>query len=297
MPGPQVEITHADRVLFPDGTTKGDLAAYYRKIAPHILPHLRDRALMLQRFPQGVSEDGFYQKDVGEHAPDWLRTVEVPKEGGTVHHPICNDESTLAYIANQNCITIHSWLSRVDNLRRPDRMIFDLDPSDTVGFDTVRQAAYWLREILDEVELRCFVQTTGSRGLHVIVPLRPEADFDDVRNFARTLADVLASRYPEELTTQARKAARGDRLYLDVMRNAYAQTAVAPYSVRAVDVPAVATPLRWDDLADRELGPQRYTIHNVTRRLSRVRDPWRGFSRAARSLKTPIRRLEKVSAG
>jgi bifunctional non-homologous end joining protein LigD len=297
MPAAHIDITHADRVLFPDGTTKGDLAAYYRKIAVHILPHLRDRPLMLQRFPQGVKKEGFYQKDVGDHAPDWLRTVEVAKEGGTVHHPICNDETTLAYIVNQNCVTIHSWLSRVDDLRRPDRMIFDLDPSKGADFDTVRQAAYWLREILDEVELRCYVQTTGSRGLHVIVPLRPEADFDDVRSFARTVADVLARRYPEELTTEARKAARGDRIYLDVMRNAYAQTAVTPYSVRSVDVPAVATPLRWDDLADGRLSPQRYTIHNVSRRLARICDPWPGFTRAARSLKAPARRLEKLTAG
>lgn len=284
-------------MLFPDGTTKGDLADYYRKIADHMLPHLRDRPLMLQRFPHGVGEKGFFQKDLGDRAPDWARTVEVEKEGGTLRHLVCDDERTLEYIANQDCITIHSWLSRVDGLRCPDRLIFDLDPSTDDDFPTVRQGAYWLREILDELGLTCFVQTTGSRGLHVICPLEPDTDFDAVRGFARTVADALARRYPDELTTKARKTDRGDRVYVDVMRNAYAQTAVAPYSVRAKDVPAVATPLRWDELANTELHPQRYTVHNIARRLAQTTDPWRGFQDAASSPARAAERLQALGGG
>lgn len=289
-----IQITHADRVLFPDGTTKGDLAGYYAKVAEAILPHLRDRPIMLQRFPRGVTESGFYQKDIDGQAPEWARTVEVEKADGTLRHLLCNDPATLAFIANQDCVTIHSWPARADRLHQPDRLVFDLDPSVVDDFETVRQAAYWLREILDEVKLSSFVQTTGSRGLHVITPLRRELDFDAVREFARGIAGILAARYPEELTVETRKKERGERVYLDVMRNAYAQTYVTPYSVRPKDEPTVATPLRWNDLADAGLTPQRYTIHNVPRRLARIHDAWPGFDDAAASLKGAIDRLESL---
>ncbi|HVX46950.1 MAG TPA: non-homologous end-joining DNA ligase [Mycobacteriales bacterium] len=289
-----IEITHADRVLFPDGTTKGDLAGYYAKVADSILPHLRDRPLMLQRFPRGVTGSGFYQKDVEGRVPEWVRTVEVEKEGGTLRHLICDDPATLAFIADQDCVTLHSWTSRADRPRHPDRLVFDLDPSVEEDFATVRQAAYWLREILDEVTLSSFVQTTGSRGLHVIVPLRRESEFDTVRKFARAVGGILAERYPEELTVEMPRKERGDRVYIDVLRNAYAQTYVAPYSVRPKDEPTVATPLRWDDLADSRLSAQRYTIHNVPRRLAQVHDAWPGFDEAAGSLKKAIDLLQAL---
>jgi bifunctional non-homologous end joining protein LigD len=172
-------LTHPDKVLFPaDGYTKADLVAYYRRVADVMVPHLRGRPLMLQRLPDGIGGAGFYQKDAGDYFPEWIRRVEVSKEGGRVTHVVCDDEATLAYLAGQACITPHVWLSRADRLEYPDRLVFDLDPSGS-DFAAVRATARELRELLDELGLVPFVQTTGSRGLHVVVPLDRSADFDE----------------------------------------------------------------------------------------------------------------------
>lgn len=276
-----IEITHADRELFPDGITKGDLAKYYGRIASAMVPHLAGRPLMLQRFPRGVEHGGFYQKDVGNEAPDWVRTVEVPKEGGTVRHVVCDDERTLLYLANQDVITLHAWLAQADRLDNPDRMIFDLDPSvDDIG--ALRDGVYRVKELLDDLGLTSYLQTTGSRGYHVMVPLDSSADFDTVRGFARAAADSLAERYSDQLTTAARKSARRDRIYLDVMRNAYAQTAVMPYSVRANAEAGVATPLRWAEL-DR-VEPRKYTVHSIMRRMSHPTGPWADSAKYGQAL-------------
>lgn len=284
-----VTITHPDRRLFPDGTTKGDLVAYYRGVAETMLAHLRGRPLMLQRFPRGVERNGFYQKEAGD-LPDWIDTVTVAKAGGAVTHAVCDDAATLVYLANVDAITLHTWPARADRLDRPDRMVFDLDPPGD-DFAAARAAAFTLRERLDALGLVPYVQTTGSRGLHVVVPLERDADFDAVRDFARTLAAGMAADEPDAITVETRKAARGERLYVDVMRNAYAQTSVAPYTVRARSEPTVATPLRWDELRRGTTHPGRYTIGSVRRRLARTEDPWADIADDARPLSPARDRL------
>jgi bifunctional non-homologous end joining protein LigD len=288
-----IEITHADRELFPDGTTKGQLADYYRRIAPVMLPHLRDRPIMLQRFPRGVTHHGFYQKDVKGQVPDWIDTVAEDKEGGSVCHALVNSEAALAYLVNQDCITFHSWLSLRDRPRNPDRIIFDLDPAEQ-DVSEVRRAAKQLRDLLDELSLISYVQTTGSRGFHIVVPLNRDDDFDATRGFARSVAEVLATRNPDKLTTQARKQSRHGRIYLDIMRNGYAQTAVAPYSVRAKPDAGVATPIRWREIDDPQMTPTRYTIHNLARRLAQTSDPWDGINAHEQSLSEAHRRLDRL---
>lgn len=237
-----VQVHRSDKVLFPgDGDakeyTKGDLVDYYRSAAPFLLPHLRGRPLMLERHPDGVDGPRFMQKNTPESYPEWITRVEVAKEGGTVCHTVCDDTATLVHLADQASITLHRWLSRVGREDRPDRMVFDLDPSRD-DFAAVREAAVLLGELLDELKLPSALMTTGSRGLHVIVPLDAHHDFDEVRAFARDVCDTLAEAHPDRLTTAARKKERGDRLYLDVGRNAYAQTAVAP----SASAPAPAPP-------------------------------------------------------
>jgi bifunctional non-homologous end joining protein LigD len=294
-----VDIHRPDKVLFPDdGITKADLAEYYRSVAPFMLPHLRGRPLMLERHPDGTDGPRFMQKDTPAGYPEWVRRVEVAKEGGTVTHTVCDDTATLVHLADQACVTLHRWQSKADRLHRPDRMVFDLDPPASGGgtpkgdFDAVRRAAHLLGELLDALRLPSTLMTTGSKGLHVIVPLDGHSEFDDVRAFAHDVAETLAAAHPEELTTAPRKQARGDRLYLDVQRNGYAQTAVAPYSVRARPGAPVATPLRWDQLDDPATHARRWTVATVLEQAQRA--PWDGSAARPRALGPARRRLDAL---
>ncbi|WP_432074604.1 non-homologous end-joining DNA ligase [Streptomyces wuyuanensis] len=285
-----VEVHRPEKVLFPaDGFTKGDLVGYHREIAPHMLPHLRGRPLMLERLPDGLDGPRFMQKETPENHPDWVRRAEVAKVGGTVTHTVCDDTATLVYLADQACVTLHRWQSKADRPAHPDRMVFDLDPPED-DFEPVRRAARLLADLLGELRLPSVPMTTGSRGLHVVVPLSRRHGFDEVREFAKDAADLLAAAHPEELTTEARKAARGDRLYLDVQRNGYAQTAVAPYSVRAREGAPVATPIGWDQLDDPELTARRWNITNVAEQAAGA--PWEGALRRGRLLGPARRRLD-----
>ncbi|WP_458246437.1 non-homologous end-joining DNA ligase [Streptomyces sp. MAI_2237] len=291
-----VRVHRADKVLFPGSGdakeyTKGDLVDYYRSAASLMLPHLRGRPLMLERHPDGIDGPRFMQKNTPENYPDWITRVELAKEGGTVCHTVCGDTATLVYLADQAAVTLHRWLSRVGRVDRPDRMVFDLDPAGD-DFAAVREAARWLGELLDELKLPSALMTTGSRGLHVVVPVDGQNDFDEVRAFAREVADTLAEAHPDRLTTAARKKDRGERLYLDVGRNAYAQTAVAPLTVRALPGAPVATPMDWSQLDDPGLHARRWTIADA---VEQVRgDPWAGLLSKARALGPARRRLDAL---
>jgi len=292
-----VAITHAAKVLFPDdGITKGDLIDYYHKIAPTMLPYLEGRPVMMRRFPRGITGEGFYQKEIGDYFPDWVKRATLPKQAGSTDYVVCDDAATLVYLAEQDCITPHVWLSRVDHPDNPDLLIFDLDPSDG-DFAPVRQAAYALRDLLSDLGLPVFLKTTGSRGLHVTIPLDRKAGFDPVRAFARDAAAYLAARDPKNLTVEHHKDKRRGRVYIDVMRNGYAQTAVAPYAVRARPGAPVAAPLDWDELKDPKLNARTYTIANVFRRLERKKDPWAGIWRRAASLNEASQRLNAMKKG
>jgi bifunctional non-homologous end joining protein LigD len=293
--GRRVKLSNPEKVLFPAaGLTKADLVAYYERVAPAMLPHLAGRPLSLQRYPDGIDAEGFMQKNASRYFPKWIRRARLAKQDGAVAHVVAEDAATLVYLANQACVTVHVGLSRIDRIDHPDRMVLDLDPSDD-DFEKVRRAARDARALLEEVGLVPFLQTTGSRGLHLWVPLDRAADFDQVREFAAKIAEVLAARRPEELTTEQRKAKRGDRVLLDVARNAYAQTAVAPYSVRARPAAPVATPLEWRELDDARLEPQRYTIKNLFRRLAQKGDPWAEIERHARGLKAAQERVMSLA--
>ncbi len=232
--GRRIELSNLDKVMFPAADlTKGDLVDYYRRIADDALRHFRDRPLSMQRFPDGIAGEGFFQKDIPDSFPDWIDRVELAKADGTVTYVVANEPATLVYLANQGCITPHLGLSRCDEPDRPDQLILDLDPSDG-DFAKVQKAARLLRRLFDDLDLPSFVKTTGSRGLHVLVPLDRSADFDTARDFARAVAEHLAVRHDRLVTVEQRKDKRGDRVFLDYLRNAYGQTAVAPYGVRAI---------------------------------------------------------------
>lgn len=291
-----VEITRPAKVLFPeDGITKRDLIEYYRRIASWILPHLRDRPLALERYPDGIDEPGFFQKAAASYYPAWIRTVTVKKAGGTVRHVVCDDAATLVYLANQACVTPHVWLSRTDKLEHPDQMMFDLDPSED-GFEPVKAAAQSLKALLDDLGLPAYLKATGSRGLHVAVPLKRSERFDSVRAFARAVAGVVVSQEPGQWTLEQRKAMRRGRVFVDTNRNAYAQTVAPAYAVRARPGAPVSVPLDWTELSRKDLRPDGVTIRSVFDRLDRVGDLWIDFRRRGVSLSRARQTLEKLNA-
>ena len=285
MSDPEVRLTHPERVLWPaDGLTKADLYDYFGTIAPVMLPHVRDRPVSLQRFRGSVEEGGFFQKDLPRGAPDWIRTVEVPKKGGTVRHILANDRPTLLWLAQQGCVTPHVFPRRADKLDKPDRLVIDLDPS-TDDFDGVRRAALACGEALRDTGLEPFAMVTGSRGIHVVAPLKRTRDVGDVLAWSRAFASELAGAHDDELTTEFHKDKRDDRIYVDVARNGAAQTVVPPYAPRPRPGAPVATPLRWEELDDRGLRPDAWTMRTVLERLEDLGgDPWAGIGDAARPL-------------
>jgi bifunctional non-homologous end joining protein LigD len=292
--GHEVDITRPEKVLFPeDGITKGDLIRYYQRISPWMLPYLEGRPLALQRFPDGIDKPGFFQKAAAAYYPAWIKKVTVPKVGGTVKHVVCDDVATLVYLANQACITPHIWLSRVDKLQYPDQMIFDLDPS-TEDFAVVIDAALSLKGVLDDLELPAYVRTTGSRGLHVSVPLNRDRDFDAVRAFARRVAEVIVAQDPSRYTIEQYKSKRRGRVFIDVNRIAYAQTAVALYAVRARKGAPVSVPLAWSELRKKGLRSDGLTMRIVFERLEKGDDPWKAFWRHTASLDKAGRKLEQL---
>jgi bifunctional non-homologous end joining protein LigD len=291
----RVEVSSPEKVLYPDdGITKADLADYYRRVAGHMLPYLADRPIALERYPDGLSGERVFQKNVPRYYPEWIARVRVPKQGGSLQHVLVKEPATLVYLANQACLTVHAFLSRADRLRHPDQLIFDLDPPGA-EFQLARRVALDLRRLLEEeLRLPTFVKTTGGDGLHVMVPLDRSEDFDAVRAFAAEVGRLLARRDPDRVTVEQRKQKRGNRLFVDVMRNAYAQTAVPPYAVRARTGAPVATPLDWEEVRDPRLRPDRFTMRSIFGRLARRPDPWKNIGRRSRSLVAARERLERL---
>jgi bifunctional non-homologous end joining protein LigD len=290
----KVKLTHPEKVLFPaDGYTKADMVSYYLSVADRMLPLMRSHPLAMLRFNNGIDGERFFHKQAPNYFPDFIERVEVPKSKGTTKYPVCNNSDALAYIANHNCVEFHLLGVRADDLWHPDRMVFDLDPS-IDDFGQVRDAARWLHDLLDEIGLASFLMTSGSRGLHIWVPLDRRSTTEEVVSFAAEVAKVLADGHPDVLTTEFSKADREDRIYLDTARNAPSQHAVAPYSLRAKDGAPVATPISWDELDAPDLHPQRWTIRTVKERLET--DPWKGMMRRAKSLARAAKALERLAA-
>ena len=289
-------ITHPEKILFPDcGITKGELASYYETIAPVMLPHLRGRPITMERYHRGIAAPGFFQKDVSKGFPDWLERVEVPKHGGTVHHPIANDTRSLLWLANQNSITIHVWPSRTPNLYNPDICVFDLDPSKADDPDALRKAALSVRDLLAELGLPSWVKTSGSKGFHIAVPLDGKSDFGVVARFAHGVGRILVERDPDNLTQEFSKADRGGRILVDTGRNGYSATYAATYTVRAKPGAPVSAPCTWEELERGDVGPGTFTLRTMAQRIANVGDLWSDMLKKKRSLKRPLERLHKLA--
>jgi bifunctional non-homologous end joining protein LigD len=295
--GHSFELSNTGKVLFPDdGITKGELVEYYAQVADAMLPYLKDRPIAMGRYPDGITKQRIFQKNPGKYFPDWITSVEVKKEGGTLRHVVCDQAATLLYLANQAVIEFHVFLSRVDSLECADQVVVDFDPPGDDGFDQARQCSLWLRALLeDELGLTAYVKTTGGKGLHVHVPLNRKQGFEETRAFAREASQVLAARHPDVVTVEQRVQARGHRVYADVMRDAYAQTVVAPWTVRARPGAHVATPLHWSEVEDPALSPAQFTLRTAPERLATVDDPWSDMPRHRYDIAAAHARLQKLA--
>ncbi|HET9123962.1 MAG TPA: non-homologous end-joining DNA ligase [Solirubrobacteraceae bacterium] len=280
-----VRISHPDKALFTSPeVTKLRLARYYEAVGAAMLPHLRGRPLALEAFPAGIAQKGFFLKSVPDHFPPWIARATVPKRGGSLTQVLAEDAATLVFLAGQNVITPHVWLSRADRPHEPDRLIVDLDPSPEVRFAEVRAAARAVGERLRDAGLATYAMVTGSRGVHVACPLRRGADFPAVHRFARSLAESMVADDPARLTLEWHRSERGRRIYLDVNRVAYAQHVVGPYGIRPRVGAPVAMPIHWEELTDPQLAPDRWTIRSAPERLAAEGDAWAGIGRHARTL-------------
>ena len=274
--GRAIELTDLSRVMYPgEDVMTGDVLHYYYRIADTIMPHIRGRMLSMLRFPNGVRHPDRFETGVPEPAPEWVRTCAVEGVGHT-SHVIVDEPATLVYMAQQACITPYAWLSRASHPHQPDQMVFDLDPAGPAKgeFEDACRAAHRLREILESAGLTAFVMTTGSRGLHVRVPLRPGHGFDEVAALAADVAEQAASMEPHRMTTRALAHEREGKVLIDHRRNGYGQTVVAPYALRALPGAPVATPMTWDELGAPGRGPRDQTISSIFARIAREGDPW-----------------------
>jgi bifunctional non-homologous end joining protein LigD len=263
-----VTISNPNKIFWPgERYTKGDLIAYYRDISRWILPYLRNRPVVLTRFPDGIEGKSFYQKDAPEFAPDWMRTVAIWSEDTqrNIRYFVCDDEESLVYIANMGSIPLHIWASRVGSLESPDWCVIDLDPKEAPFSDVIR-AARLLHEICESIGLPNYVKTTGKTGLHILLPLGRQLTYAQSRTLGELLARVVLRDLHDIATITRHVMKRGDKVYLDYLQNRHGQLIVAPFSVRPLPGASVSMPLRWEEVDDR-LDPKTFTIKTAIARM------------------------------
>lgn len=290
-----IHLTHPDRVLYPEqGLTKLDLAEYYQAVGDWILPHLEHRPLSLVRCPQGSEKGCFYQKHLREGLPDAVHSIDIEeKDGGREPYPMVDSVAGLVALVQIGVLELHGWGALASDVDKPDRLVFDLDPDPSVPWKGVVEAARLLRQRLVELGLQSFVQTTGGKGLHVVAPLARRRDWDEVKPFARALAESLVAEAPELYLSKASKAARKGKMFIDWLRNGRGATAIVPYSTRARKGATVATPLAWEEL-DRAK-PAAFNVETVPARLASLKhDPWDGFWKLRQTLRADALRKLKI---
>lgn len=279
-----IKLSNLDKIYWPDdGYTKGDLIRYYDEIAKIILPYLKDRPLILKRYPNGIDGQSFHQHDVDE-APDYVRTERIAVEGHTVDYVIGDDLPTLLYMANLGAIERHPWNSRVADLDHPDWIVFDLDPGD-VEFAVICELAMGVKNVIEGLNLECYAKTSGSKGLHVYVPIKPVHSYDEVAEFAAGVAARVVEANPKIATTERSLQKRQrNQIYVDAMQNARGKSVVAPYSVRPRPGATVSAPLDWREVKAQKITPQDFTIKNILARVARKGDLFKAVLKGRQTL-------------
>ena len=288
MPG-GVEPSNLDKVFWPEkGLTKGDLIAYFQRVAACIVPAIRDRPLTVKRYPDGIHGFSFFQKNAPKYSPSWVRTVTLPAESAKrdVNYILCNSERTLLWLANQGSVELHPWLSRVGRLERPDHLVMDLDPPEG-AFDRAVEIAFLVKDVLETAGLSAAAKTSGAKGVHVFVPLQRRYDYREVRAAAEEVARRVEELAPDRATTEFRIAQRGDRLFLDAGRNAPGAHIVAAYSPRARPAASVSYPVSWEELE--RIRPEDFTIENVPALIEKG-DRWKELMPPPQALPAELRR-------
>lgn len=277
-----VRLTSPDKVLYPEqGVTKRELAAYYEAVADRILPHLAERPITLVRCPTGRQKKCFYQRHAGSGVPSELREVAI--EGFDEPYLYLRDVAGLIALVQMGVLEVHPWNARIDRPDRPDRIVFDLDPGEGLGFADIVEAAHEVREALSQIELESFVKTTGGKGLHVIVPIERRTEWKEAKAFAKAVGERLAAMSPERYLTRISKAERRGRIFIDYLRNDPTSTAVAPYSTRSRPGAPVAVPLAWEEVLP-QLDPGTFTVRTVPDRIAATDDPWAEISKVRQRL-------------
>ncbi|MEO6595811.1 MAG: non-homologous end-joining DNA ligase, partial [Planctomycetota bacterium] len=291
---PRWKPSNLGKVYWPaEGYTKGDLITYYQAIAHVLLPHLRDRPVHLNRFPDGIDGKSFYQREVKEGTPEWVRTVPILHDGSTVPHHVIDDLETLLHVANLGSIDLHPWLSRAGSLDEPDWAVLDLDPK-SAPFSHVVRIARAAGRLLRGIGLRPLLKTSGKNGMHVFVPLRRGYSYEHSRMFTEAVARVLVRELPDIATVERLPDQRDGKVYLDFLQNRRSQTIVPPYSVRPVRTASVSTPLSWDELEDASLTPQRFTIQTMPPRVQSLGDLFRAALEDRQDLLPAIAALDAI---
>lgn len=291
--GHDVKLTNQQKVYWPkEGITKGQVLNYYNKISKLILPYLKDRPQSLKRNPNGITDKGFYHKDAGDAAPDWVDHIELYSESTDKHinYILCNNKATLLYLNNLGCIEINPWNSRTKHLDKPDYLIMDIDPSDKSSFQDVVDTALIIKEILDKANATAYCKTSGATGLHVYVPLGAAYDYDQARSFAEIIAMLAQSQLPTTTTLERSLSKRRGRIYIDYLQNSRGQTLSSVYSIRPVPGASISTPLEWREVKP-GLHPSQFNIHNIEKRLARVGDLFDGVLKKKLNLRKALKLL------
>lgn len=264
--GKELELSNLTKVLWPEENyTKAELINYYAEIYPWLAPHLKDRPLVFTRYPNGIAGKSFYQKNMPDNQPSWMKTFTWETKDRTIYMLIVTARADIVWLANLACIELHPWLSRQDSIDKPDYMIFDLDPSPSNNLQQVKKIALLLKDLLDSIGLRSYIKTSGAEGLHMYVPLNPVYTYVQVRQTAELIAGIICREAPDLATIERSVGKRGPKIYIDYMQNVIGKTLCAPYSVRPRKSAPVSFPLKWEELA--EANPQDYTIKTVLDRL------------------------------
>ncbi len=289
----EVRISNPDKVFFPEkGLTKGDLVEYYLDVADFVLRHVQRRPMQMLRWPHGVEGEFFYQKRVPQAYPDFVETVHIVfPSGNEIDFPVVNNPAALAWIINLGCIDLHTWHCRITDVERPDYMLIDLDPSEGNPWESVREIALVVREVMDEVDLACYPKTSGATGLHILAPIEPELGFPEVRRFAKALAQEVERRVgDQEVATTTWKVADRRGVFVDYGQNSRDRTIACAYSIRPTADARASAPLRWDEVGSSD--PAAFTLETMRDRIADVGDLTAGMWRRKAKLSTRFDRLE-----
>ena len=291
--GRSFDLSRLDKVLWPqDGYTKGELINYYMEVAPYIIPHLQGRPMVFTRYPDGIEKQSFYQKNAPPSLPEWINTYPYysPDSQRDINFILVEESATLAWLANQACIEMHPWLSCATSVDYPDFAVFDLDPSPGNTFEQIRIIALLTRRILNELGLRSYIKTSGSEGLHVYLPLENKYSYEEVRDFGRSVAQIICTMQPEIATVERTIRKRGVKIYVDYMQNVKGKTLCSAYSVRPRPGATVSAPLDWDEV--NSIKPSNFTIKTILPRLQKVGDLFAPVLSNRQSLETAFSQLD-----